>query len=304
MWFKNLKVFTFTKPFKIDAEKIEEQMQSDGFVPCTTLELSKMGWVSPLGKSGQMLTHVASGNLWFNQRKEEKILPSAVIKDALDEKVAELEEKSGTPLTKRQKSDIKEEIIHQLLPKAFSKFSHVQGYISEKHQWIVIDAGSDKKAEDCLALLRKSLGSFPVVPVQPSKAVTEILTHWVVDHDLPVPFVLENEAEFKYPGEDGGIIKCKNQDLTSDEISAHIEADKQVTQLRITWDETLSCTLAEDASVKRMRFTDVVKEQNEDITKEDMFARLDADFTLMTGEVNRFLESLFNVFQVELVNPE
>ena len=81
MWFKNLSVYRFTRPFELTAEQLETQLETCAFTPCGSQDISKFGWVKPLGKFGSMLTHSAQGNILICARKEGKLLPTAFVNE-------------------------------------------------------------------------------------------------------------------------------------------------------------------------------------------------------------------------------
>ena len=112
-------------------------------------------------------------------------------------------------------------------------------------------------------------------------------------------FELLEEAELQHPGEQASVVKCKNQDLHAEEILLHIEAGKEVQKIAVNWDESLSMLLQEDAAIKRLKFADTIKDQNDDIPKEEKLARMDADFVLMAGEINRLALAIKSIFDFE-----
>ena len=298
MWFKNLYFFAFTKPFKWTEQELEAHLSEHLFTPCGSTELSHFGWVNALGKHGETTVHGGSGNFLLCARKEEKILPAPVIKDMLEAKITQLENEQSRSATKKEKEQFKEDIIFELLPRAFSRFSDTQAFISPENNTIVINTSSRGKAEDFLALLRKALGTLPVTSFTPDTAPDETMTDWLTEHNLGGQFQLGMEAEFNALGDDGAVVRVKNQDLGSDEIKSHLDADKYVVKLALEWDESLSFILCDDLAVKRLKFFDVIQDQNEDIDSDDVVARLDADFILMAGELNRFITALLAEFSL------
>jgi len=299
MWFKNLYFFAFTRPFEHSEEDLEKQLSENLFTPCASTEMSHFGWVNALGKHGQTTVHSVNGNHLICARKEEKILPAPVIKEMLEEKVAMVEQEHSRSATKKEKEQFKEDIIFELLPRAFSRITDTHAYISPAHNLVVINSSSRSKAEDLLALLRKSLGTLPVTSVSPEMAPDEKMTDWLTEHNLGGNFNLGMEAVLHAVGDDGAVIQVKNQDLTSDEIKVHLDADKFVVKLALEWDEAMSFVLTDDLSLKRLKFFDVLHEQNDDIDKDDVLARLDADFALMSGEINRLINELLEEFSIK-----
>jgi recombination associated protein RdgC len=56
-------------------------------------------------------------------------------------------------------------------------------------------------------------------------------------------FYVLDECELRDTHEDGGIVRCKRQDLTSEEIKLHMSTGKVVTQISLAWKDKLSFAL-------------------------------------------------------------
>lgn len=292
LWFKNLMVYRLSREVSLSADEMEKQLSALSFTPCGSQDMAKTGWVSPMGSHSDALTHTVNGQIVICARKEEKILPSPVIKQELQAKIERLEGEQHRKLKKTEKDSLKDEVLHSLLPRAFSRFNQTFLWIDTVNGLIMVDAASAKRAEDTLALLRKSLGSLPVVPLTLENPIELTLTEWVCSKELPAGFALMDEAELKAILEEGGVIRCKKQDLFSDEIAVHIEAGKLVTKLALDWQERIQLVLSDDGSLKRLKFSDTLREQNEDIDREDFAQRFDADFILMTSELAALIKNL------------
>jgi recombination associated protein RdgC len=296
MWFKNLKLYQLTSKLELTEEQLQTQLDSMSFRPCGSQDITTMGWTSPF-KNSDMLFQKTANRYWLVLKKQERILPASVVNDELAEKIAKIEAETGSPVAKKSQQDLKQEIVHRLLPQTFTKNSTTHGFISPEHNLVVVDASSDGAAEAFLACLRKCIGSLPVIPFAKSSK-QEVLTSWVLQ-DAPSQIEILDEAEFKSPLEDGATIRCKSQDLDADEMLAHLQSGMLVQKLSVAWQDRLTCIIGEDLSIKRLKFTEVVKEQNEDIPKDEINAKLDADFTLMSGEIVEFAKSLREIFEVE-----
>ena len=295
MWFNNLIIYRLSKAIDLTPDQLETRLEEFAFHPCGSQDLSKFGWAKPMGKIGSSLIHVTDGNIMLCARKEDKMLPASVIKDALDEKVELIEQESARPVTKKEKDAMKEEIIHTLLPRAFSRLSSTFAYISPKQGLIIVNASSHNKAEDLLALLRKSIGSLAVLPAQVKTPIDQTMTQWLTDDSAIAPFSLLEEGELKSPLENGAVIRCKNQELVCSEIKAHIENGMFAVKIAMQYAESMTFILNEDLTIKRVKFTDVVTDQQDDQDKADKAACFDADFAIMAGEFEAFIPALFDL---------
>ena len=292
-WFKNVMIYRLTKSLDWTSQKLQTALEQEIFHPCGQSDMSKFGWTNPL--RGSELLHFSVGKqILLLARKEEKILPNHVVKRELDERVNLLEEKENRKLKKTEKQALKDDVIAILLPRAFSKTQQTAIWIDSETNLIYVDAASSKRAEDTLALLRKSLGSLPVVPLAFANEPTTVMTDWIAQDNLPEYLTALEEAELKAP--DDAVIRCKNHPLDSEEILSHLQKGKLVTKLALDWDEHLSFVLNDDGSLKRLKFADQIREKNDDILKEDYAQRFDADFVLMTGELAKLTENLIDDF--------
>ena len=238
------------------------------------------------------LFHLVNDQLLLVIRREEKILPKLVIAEELNKKVSKLETDQGRRLKKTEKDSLRDEVLHSLLPRAFTRSSMIRIWVNLNAEMVMVDTSSARRAEDSLALLRKTLGSLPVVPLTMETPIEITLTEWVRNASAPSGFALGDEAELKAILEDGGIGRFKKQELSSDEIATHLDAGKLVTQLSLDWQQRISFVLSDAAAIKRLRFADELRDQNDDIDREDAAARFDADFILMTSELTALLNSL------------
>ncbi|TAA47582.1 recombination-associated protein RdgC [Corallincola spongiicola] len=292
MWFKNLRIYRFSRPCELNEESLETALAEFAFTPCGSQDRQQLGWVAPLGRHGHTLLHAASGNLLLCMRREERVLPSAVVKEALDSKVAEIEEAQGRPVPRKEQQTLKEEIEMQLLPRAFTRSQKTFAYVSPQENLLIVDASSAGKADELVSLLRKTVGSLPVVPLASNTNPAACMTDWVKNGPMPTGFSLLEEAELRDTQEDGGVIRCKQQDLTSDEIFAHLEAGKIVTKLAVDWRERLTCLLEQELVIKRLKFNDLLREESGNSDDVDAAAKFDADFLLMCGELANFIPEL------------
>ena len=118
-----------------------------------------------------------------------------------------------------------------------------------------------------------------------------IMTDWLVSGEAPADFTVDRDCELRSPLEEKATVRYVRHPLDGTEIREHIVAGKVPTRLALTWKDRLSFVLTDKLEIKRLAFLDIIKEEAE-TQAETAAEQFDADFTLMTGELARFLPDL------------
>ncbi|MDQ2484079.1 recombination-associated protein RdgC, partial [Pseudomonas putida] len=282
MWFKNLLTYRLTQEVPFEPEALEAALASKPARPCASQELTTYGFVAPFGKGEDApLVHVSGEFLLIAARKEERILPSSVVNDAVKEKVEEIETEQMRKVYKKERDQIKDEIIQAFLPRAFIRRSMIFAAIAPRLGVILVNSASAKRAEDLLSTLREVMGSLPVRPATVKIAPTATMTDWVKSQQTAEGFYVLDECELRDTAEDGGIVRCKRQDLTGEEIQLHLSTGKVVTQLALAWQDKLSFILDDKMVIKRLKFEELLQEQAEQDGGDEAAQQFDASFLLM-----------------------
>ncbi len=296
MWFKNLALLRLTEPFTLTGAALDARLQALPFRPCGPLEAASAGWSPPLGQAHGPLVHQTGGLLLLCLQREEKILPAAAVNEVVAGRVADIEAHEARPVRRKERASMRDEALHDMLPRAFTQRRRTYGYLDPRGGWLIIDAASANKAEDFVAALRQTLGSFPVRPLATRDRPATVMTQWLAGGPVPDGITLESECELQAPEAEGGSVRCRRHDLDAPEILHHIQAGKAVIKLAFTWNDRLSLVLDDAWSVKRLRFLEVIQEAAADLETDDPAARFDADFALMSLELEAFIPAITALF--------
>lgn len=295
MWFKNLRLYRLTEDWTHTPEDLNTALANVCFNPCGSLDPIKYGFIEPLGRHGSEYVHVTNDYIMICAKKQEKILPSSVIKEQLEEKILALSEAEGRSPGRQERQTMKDELIFSLLPKAFTRSTLDFAYIAPQEKLIVVNSSSAKRAEDLLSKLREALGSLRCIPVIAKHVPTQAMTQWMQTGEAPHQFELGEECELQ-GGKDGRVIRCKKQDLTADEIRNHITSGMFVSKIALTWKESIHCIIDDQLAIKRVKFDDVISEKANERNPESKAEQFDADFAIMTGELKNFIAALMDAF--------
>lgn len=296
MFFRNLTLFRFPTSTKLD--DLDAGLEECQLKPVGALELSSRGFVSPIGRDGDKLSQRQGDAIWLTVGGEDRLLPGAVVNDMLARKLEQIEQTEGRKPGGRTRKRLKDELITELMPRAFIKPSRTDALLDLEHGIVVVDSSSRKSAENFCSEIRRALGSFPAMPLNPEIAPRSILTSWVAGEALPDGLSIGDECELRDPADQGAVVKVQRMELDNDEIAKHLETGKQVTRLALTLDDHVSFVLGEDLVVRKFKLLDGAVDQLESTDHDDVQAEMDARFVLMSGEVKRLFTVLQSAFKL------
>ncbi|HIO91813.1 MAG TPA: recombination-associated protein RdgC [Leucothrix mucor] len=297
MWFKNLYLFKLNGEFTLSAEELHEELGKKIFAPCSAGQRESSGWVSPLGKNSESLSHAANGYILITMARQEKILPSSVIREELEERVETIQNNENRKVSNNEKKDLREEIEFELLPRAFARTQKFDAWIDPRGQWVVVNTSSPARAEALTELLRESIGSLPTALPETEVPAILAMTQWLKEEKAPAPFVLGSECELKSQDEDKSVATFRKHELTADEIHSNLDTGKLATKLALEWDEKIGFVLTEDFQIKKLKFLDILAEKLDEEDPQSHEEHIDIEFALMTGEVSRLLIDLMKVLE-------
>jgi recombination associated protein RdgC len=294
--FKNMRVYKLSS-WTITSEQLIAMLATQSFTPCTSIEMERSGWTPPR-ENGQ-LVHNVNGQLLIRLAKEKKLLPTSVINQVAKAKAGEIEDQQGFKPGRKQMREIKESVVDELLPRAFSIASSTAIWIDPFNKTLAINTSSSSKADEALKWLIKAMPKCPIEQLQVSISPAAAMTDWLASDESPFGFTVDQDAELCATGEGKATVKYAHHALEVDDIRRHIRSGKRCKQLALTWADRISFVLTDAMTLKKLEALDVLKENTEGTAKNDD-ERFDSDFLMMTGEISRLIKDLVSALGGEV----
>lgn len=298
--FKNVMVYRLASP-AFPLEQAETAVDAGRFMECTATQDKSVGWIPPRGQAHGALIESIQGHWMLKLMIESKSVPGNVVRRKADEQAAEIETQTGRRPGKKQLREMRDDIVLSLLPQAFSKQATVWVWLDWKHHRLVLDAGSQAKADEALALLMKYLPQLQLTLLQTTQSPQAAMTGWLLSNEPDLPelgdFHIEREGMLKATAEEISSIRYTRHPLRNDEVRQHVQSGMLPTQLALSWDGHVGFTLTETLQLKKVKFLDGDPDASLPETTDERF---DADVALSTGMLAPMLDALVDVLGGEL----
>lgn len=302
--FKTISFYRLENFERPDIEALEQALAAGAFVPCTPTQPESSGWVAPRGKKSVALAEHIGPHLLLQLCTERRALPASAVNAALEERIEKFKEETGRErVGGKLKKQIKEEVVMDLLPRAFSKRSSTLVWLDAEHQMMVVNTSSNAVSDKVISLLIDALASLPgrsahfvVKPVQTQLSPATCMAQWLSSREAPAGFTVDQDCELKTPDDRKSSVRYARHTLELDEIGQHITEGKMPTQLALTWNSRVSFVLNDKGQVKKIKLLDVVMEGVKE-SGEDGF---DADAAIATGELSQLIPDLLDALGGEI----
>ena len=258
MWFKQVTPF---RVFELPEKRyLDESLGNSWFTELQGLGWFTEGFTHPSAFSDRAVSE-AEKTMLIALKREEKVLPSAAIKHKLDEQVVKIQTAEGRNVGRREKHELREAIIDDLLPKALIKSSRTYGLFAG--EWLFVDTANRRKAENLLTKLREALGGLPAQQPVPRQSPASLMTNWLLQGEAQGRFVLDSDVTLVGVGDVAPKVKISRKDLTAEDVVQHAKNGMKVTELGLIWNDRVAFILTQDLTLKRIQWLDVVQEEAE-----------------------------------------
>ena len=282
-------VYRIAEGWSPSLAQMEQALDAERFVPCGASQDMSMGWVEPRGEAHGPLIEVVDGQRILKLKIETKGVPSSVVTRKAQERSAQIEATEGRKPGKKEMKDIKDDVKLSLMPMAFSKESSVLVWIDPAKHLLVMDAGSQAKADVLVTMLVKSFAGLSLILINTHMSPQSAMAAWLMSQEPPASFSVDRECELKAADESKSVVRYVRHPLDTDEVKQHVQSGKLPTRLALTWAGRVSFSLTEGLQLKKVTFLEGVFEDTS-AERDDGF---DADVAIATGELSKLLPDLW-----------
>lgn len=260
-------------------------------IGCLPTERRTIGFVAPLATVPDVLIRKVGKFELFSVRIEEKILPPSVIESETQKAIIDIQEKESRAVGRKERREVKERVILELLPKSFVKQRVIYGARSDKY--LIINSATTSDAETVLELLRKAHGALPLKLMRTLVSIKSALSKWLIDDlagELPEA-TLDDHMVFEKPEQGKPSVIFKKTSVTPQEAHGLLEKGFNLSRVGMTLRDHVSFLLDNEFKLRKIVLLDILKEKAE-IQSETYEERFDEENLLILSQIEEIVDFL------------
>ncbi len=289
--FRNLRLYRVSGDWPASEEELSNQLMNVPFKPCGAFTERSAGWEAPVAELPDLLARRVAGADLIRLRSQSRLLPTAAVNEALEDRVAEFSGRMGRPPGRKEKQDLKDEVHAELLPKALLKSDRIWGMFLRDERVLAVDTASETQADRFTDQLRSAFGSLPLTPLEFQEPLSRLLTSIFLGQG-PTSFLPGRECRMLDPSTGSASVSWMDIDLSDASVQKHVRDGLKIDRLAVNFDEVASLVLDQDCVIRKLKLVGMDQVEDGDVMDEDPIGRLDAEFALISGIINRLLTAL------------
>lgn len=192
--------------------------------------------------------------------REEKVLISSFVKRQVNQRVKEIEDNEARKVYTKERNEIRQSIESSILPGAQTRMWHAP-VIFFSSGFVAIGAVGNK-ADMVANNVRHLLGTFPISKLRTVHQTASVLTAIAKAqaNDEFDRFQITSDFQFQATTEHPAVARCKNTDITDDNIQGLLEG-KFVSHAAMRWADKVSFKIDPKMQIHSLRVNDAVFEE-------------------------------------------
>lgn len=294
MFFKNAIVFQSDKPLSGLLQNIAEALDGMPCNPPGAQEMTSEGFV-PLVANEGVLAANQNGYIFCAYQEITRLLPAAVVNEELLERVTVIEEEQNRKVGRKERAELKEQILFELLPQAFTRSSRTYVVLDTNKDRVYVGESSEGKAEKAINALRKALGTLPVKPIaRQAMGADAVFATWIKKPELANQqgFHLGDACELAQSGQGA---KFKGLEITSKNVHDYLSEGLSIKRINLLSEDDVEFDVTADMHLKGIKLGDrwegAIDEELE-TELESRMAQLKLSGVVVSGLVDRLLDAM------------
>jgi recombination associated protein RdgC len=223
-----------------------------------------MGFVAPQAGEQPIIDLQGAGYLCLVQFNE-RILPGKVRDEQVKKVAAKLEDQQGRKVSKKEYAQLREQVEFDLLPRAFIRRTVVPVFFTLRSTWMLVCTGSQKRADDAVAVMKAAFGdAFVAWKMSTNARLPAVLTTIAKDSSYALDdyrFDTTNCAVMK--GEEKRTVRVKDKDISDSDVQAFLSEGYEVSEIGLELiedgetDANLEFTVTDQMIFKRVSMPNI-----------------------------------------------
>lgn len=270
---------------------------------CAPGQVSRTGWENPFNKAEEFAHErvISFGSTQYTilcMVTVQKVLKPAALRREVHKRVEAIEIAEGRGAGRKERMNIKDEVVFDALPNALSEEIRTFAYIDHDNNMLVVDQSSANKCDMFTSSLREALGGLRIEPMRSAKMPESVMQSWLVNNSQPPNVVLCGDAVFKNPSDLSQTARVKHVDIDGDSIKGIMGEGMSPQEISLQWNLTdtsfINFTVTDTVILKSISFSDELLFVDEEY--EDAKQAYDASMLINCQTISDVIIGCFELF--------